>query len=271
MTLQQTTRGRHRADVRPITFLSDIRSSKVVRNSTVGVATAGLAFGLVAPAATAADYGPDPSASTQGASSSQGASNATASGATHTVSSGDTVAKIAAQYGASTRAVIEANGLGSDALIFPGDELTIPGASGSSSTQRGTDTASRDGQRSEANVQQASNSTTATGNAIVDTARQYVGTPYVWGGSTPAGFDCSGFTSYVFAQVGIDLPRNSGAQRGAGQIVSASEARPGDLVWWPGHIGIYTGDGNHIAARNPSTALHEGPIHRANPTFIRVA
>src|SRR5690625_5276994 len=111
VTLQQTTRGRHRADVRPITFLSDIRSSKVVRNSTVGVATAGLAFGLVAPAATAADYGPDPSASTQGASNSQGVSNATASGATHTVSSGDTVAKIAAEYGASTRAVIEANGL----------------------------------------------------------------------------------------------------------------------------------------------------------------
>src|SRR5690625_207986 len=132
VTLQQTTRGRHRADVRPITFLSDIRSSKVVRNSTVGVATAGLAFRLAAPAATAADYGPDPSASTQGASDSQGASNANT--ATHTVSSGDTVAKIAAEYGASTRAVIEANGLGADALIFPGDELTIPGASGSSST-----------------------------------------------------------------------------------------------------------------------------------------
>lgn len=133
--------------------------------------------------------------------------------------------------------------------------------------QRGTDTASRDGQRSAAPSSQASSS----GSAIVNIARQFVGTPYVWGGSTPAGFDCSGFTSYVYAQAGINLPRNSGAQRSAGQVVSASQAQPGDLVWWPGHIGIYTGNGNHIAARNPGTALHESKIWRANPTFIRVA
>ncbi|QGH68549.1 glycoside hydrolase [Pseudactinotalea sp. HY158] len=110
----------------------------------------------------------------------------------------------------------------------------------------------------------------ASGNAIVDIARRYVGTPYVHGGSTPSGFDCSGFTQYVFAQLGISLPRSSGAQRGAGRVVSASEARPGDLVWAPGHVGIYTGGGNHIAARQPGTPLYESVIYMSNPTFIRV-
>ncbi|UNX56308.1 NlpC/P60 family protein [Georgenia sp. TF02-10] len=110
----------------------------------------------------------------------------------------------------------------------------------------------------------------ASASAIVNIARQYIGTPYVTGGASPGGFDCSGFTQYVFAQAGISLPRTSSAQRGAGVVVSAAEARPGDLVWGPGHVGIYTGNGQHIAARNPSTPLYESPIYMSNPTFIRV-
>ncbi|WP_223411011.1 C40 family peptidase [Occultella gossypii] len=112
--------------------------------------------------------------------------------------------------------------------------------------------------------------TSASAAAVIDIAYRYVGTPYVYGGGTPSGFDCSGFTSYVFAQVGISLPRSSSAQRGAGTIVSASEAQPGDLIWWPGHVGIYLGGNQHIAARNPGTPLTAGPIYRSNPTFIRV-
>lgn len=110
----------------------------------------------------------------------------------------------------------------------------------------------------------------ATAAAVLAIARRYVGTPYVYGGATPAGFDCSGFTQYVFAQVGISLPRSSSAQRYAGTVVPASQAQPGDLIWGPGHVGIYTGNGQHIAARNPSTRLYEGPIYIANPVFIRV-
>jgi len=111
---------------------------------------------------------------------------------------------------------------------------------------------------------------TASGAAVLSIARRYIGVPYVSGGSTPAGFDCSGFTQYVFAQVGISLPRSSSAQRYAGRVVSAAEARPGDLIWAPGHVGIYTGNGNHIAARSPGTALYESPIYMSNPVFIRV-
>lgn len=107
----------------------------------------------------------------------------------------------------------------------------------------------------------------------MDIAFRYVGTPYAYGGASPSGFDCSGFTWYVFQQAGISIPRSSSAQRNAGTHISASEARPGDLVWWPGHIGIYLGDGQHIAARNPSKPLQAGPIShvgRGAPTFIRV-
>lgn len=148
---------------------------------------------------------------------------------------------------------------------------------------RSTETASRSGASAassssstavaEEDIAQAAPAPAASGNSIVDIAFRYVGTPYVWGGSSPSGFDCSGFTWYVFQQVGISIPRGSSAQAGAGTVVSASEARPGDLVWWPGHIGIYLGDGQHIAARNPSKPLQAGPISdvgRGTPTFIRV-
>lgn len=105
---------------------------------------------------------------------------------------------------------------------------------------------------------------------VLAIARQYKGVPYVTGGASPSGFDCSGFTQYVFAQVGISLPRTSSAQSGVGYRVSAADARPGDLIWKPGHIGIYTGNGQHIAARNPGKALTEGPTYMDNPVYIRV-
>jgi peptidoglycan DL-endopeptidase CwlO len=82
----------------------------------------------------------------------------------------------------------------------------------------------------------------------VGTAMQYLGTPYVYGGASPSGFDCSGFTMYVFAQIGVSLPHNAAAQYGMGTPVDRSQLQAGDLVFFNGlgHVGIYTGGGSFI-------------------------
>ncbi|WP_423463078.1 C40 family peptidase [Promicromonospora sp. MS192] len=110
----------------------------------------------------------------------------------------------------------------------------------------------------------------ASGSAVVSIAMRYLGVPYLWAGSTPEGFDCSGFTSYVFAQVGIDLPRTSSEQRYAGTEVSWADARPGDLIWTPGHIAIYAGDGMQVEAPVPGKTVRYTAIWQSNPTFLRV-
>ncbi len=83
---------------------------------------------------------------------------------------------------------------------------------------------------------------------VVGIAMRYLGVPYVWGGSTPRGFDCSGFVAYVFAQIGVSLPHSSYAMFGMGTPVSISELQPGDLVFFTGasHMGIYIGGGQFI-------------------------
>lgn len=94
-----------------------------------------------------------------------------------------------------------------------------------------------------------------TGSAIADYALQFVGSPYVWGGTTPAGFDCSGFTQYVFAQFGISLPRTSYGQETVGTIVSPANAMPGDLVTYNNHSAIYIGNGMVVNAMSPGQGV----------------
>lgn len=111
--------------------------------------------------------------------------------------------------------------------------------------------------------------TVAVGTQAVDVARGYIGTPYVWGGEDPSGFDCSGLIQHVYGELGIRLPRTTTELRHAGVVVD--DPQPGDLVWYPGHIGLYSGDGNKIHAPYSGTVVQEVPIWNPNDVlYIRV-
>lgn len=81
-------------------------------------------------------------------------------------------------------------------------------------------------------------------------ARRQLGVPYVWGGSSPAGFDCSGLVSWVYGRLGVALPHNAAALYGVGRPVPLTAMLPGDLVFFPGlgHVGLYVGHGQMIHA-----------------------
>ncbi|GAC1307854.1 MAG: hypothetical protein NVSMB21_12350 [Vulcanimicrobiaceae bacterium] len=93
-------------------------------------------------------------------------------------------------------------------------------------------------------------------SALLATALGYLGTPYVWGGAAPGGFDCSGFAYYAFARLGIGIPRTADAQFAAGRPV-AGDPLPGDLVFFQtydygaSHVGVYLGNGRFVNAIRP--------------------
>lgn len=107
-------------------------------------------------------------------------------------------------------------------------------------------------------------------SAAVNVAKRYIGTPYVYGGESPGGFDCSGFVQYVFRQIGHSLPRTASAQQRSTYRVS--NPRPGDLVFFGNpayHVGIYVGNGKIISARKPGTVVGITGIYGSH-SFHRV-
>lgn len=153
--------------------------------------------------------------------------------AEYTVVAGDTLWTIAEKTGVSVAALKQANGIQNDFLAI-GQVLRLP-LPGAPVTQA----PSRSGDR----VQ-----------TILAYARTLEGHPYRWGGSTPGGFDCSGFTVHVFGRHGVELPRTSFDQFNAGTAVNRNELRPGDLVFFTtyragaSHVGIYFGNGLFLHA-----------------------
>ncbi|MEJ4099370.1 C40 family peptidase [Corynebacterium mastitidis] len=103
----------------------------------------------------------------------------------------------------------------------------------------------------------------SNGQSIVDVARTKIGSPYVYGAAGPNAFDCSGFTSWVYSQVGKAIPRTSQAQASAGTPVAYEDLQPGDIVAFYGgasHVGIYAGNGMIIDALNSGSPVAERPL-----------
>jgi cell wall-associated NlpC family hydrolase len=110
------------------------------------------------------------------------------------------------------------------------------------------------------------------GTSILKVAANYVGTPYVFGGDTPRGFDCSGYVAFVFAQFGVAMPHSVHGQARLGIPIRAEDAMPGDLVIMNdmSHDGIYAGNGNFYHAPRPGDSVKLAPIYTSQVHYIRL-
>lgn len=212
------------------------------RRTGLGLAVAGIA--AVAAVAPASAYAPTVSGTQPASSAGFDSSAAAASGWNYSWST-DASGNTTYTYGNGTTATSSApaSSVGAAAAPAASSAPAAPAASNDVSTQ---------------SVAKASSEVPASSSGIVATAMSYQGAPYVWGGTTPGGWDCSGFTQYVYAQNGISLPRIAASQGAAG--TPTSNPKPGDLVIQNGgsHVGIYLGNGQMISALNPGqgTQVH---------------
>ncbi|WGG45426.1 peptidoglycan endopeptidase [Rossellomorea sp. DA94] len=166
---------------------------------------------------------------------------------TYTVQSGDTLSHIAVRYDVSVSSIKSWNGLSSD-TIYVGQKLSINGTS--------------DG------------GTQAPSSTVVDIAKKYVGTPYAWGGTSPSGFDCSGFIYYVFNQAGQSIARTN-TEGYYSKSYFTSSPKAGDLVFFENtykagisHMGIYLGNGEFIHASDSGVVVSKLSNTYWNPKFV---
>ncbi|MDO5063958.1 MAG: C40 family peptidase [Actinomyces bowdenii] len=270
------TTARHRKATRALTPLDDL--APTARRGFAVAASSGLALTMIASGASAAAAGAATEVGASAGSLEASGVGALAADARAAVTTNAAVAVDqdaqwtveAAPEVQAVAPVVEAAPVLAEAAPV---QEAAPAQDAIADVQAETETQATPAQAPAAPVQEAAPApaapSSAANSSVVAIAMQYVGTPYVWGGSSPSGFDCSGFTSYVYAQVGINLPRTSGAQAAAGYQVSAAEAQPGDLLVWPGHVAIYAGDGMLVEAGNEST----GVVYReiwGSPSYVRV-
>ncbi len=250
--VNDTRSGRHRASARynPAAELTTIVRSAGetgVKASAVLAASGG----LVATFALPAQASPNASSTTSSvaAAAPQGA-------ASEAPSALALAPAVVAPEAASPVAVDAVGVLGLKAVAKPKPK-PAPRVVADAVRDRSSSSTSRTSSRStptSSNVAQSS-------SEIVNIARTLLGIPYVYGGESPSGFDCSGFTQYVFGKAGISIPRTASAQQSAATRVS--DPKPGDLVFFGSpawHVGIYTGNGMMIDSPREGKSTSERPI-----------
>jgi len=247
--VSDSNRARHRAERRPLTALDDIATAASTGMATVGrrsalvAASGGLVMTMAIPASAAPSESP----------------------ATNLPPVDVTALTAEARAALATSPVVSVPT--EAAWGFDAPAITVTANPKPVVVERTAPAASRSAARPAESANNAIPQSVA-GNAVLEIAARYVGVPYVAGGASPDGFDCSGFVSYVYAQLGISLPRSSGDYYNVG--VRVTEPLPGDIIVSPGHVGIYAGDNLQIDAPRPGKTIQFRPIWQSNPVYVRV-
>lgn len=149
-------------------------------------------------------------------------------------------------FGGGTKTAVmnfqRSQGIAVDGIVGPATFNSISNAANGKGVVKGDSTSSNNG---------------SSASGIISAAKKYVGHNYVFGGTGPSGFDCSGFTQYIYGQAGVSIPRTTTSQANVGTRLSKSQLKPGDLLVFsntykagPSHVGVYIGDGNFVHAAN---------------------
>lgn len=176
-----------------------------------------------------------------------------------TVQPGQSLWSISQAHGVSLSQLEQWNHLTNNSILHVGEKIQLNGPSSSYATDN---LSARSGGPMSTNLSEA-----VLGEEIAQYARQYVGYPYVYGGMSPSGFDCSGFVKFVYAHFGIYVDRTSYGQFAEGVHISESDLQPGDLVFFdtdghgPSHVGIYLGDGEFISAQTPASGVQIASLY----------
>ena len=221
---------------------------------------------------------------------------------TATVKSGDSLYTIAQEYGVSVASLREANpNLGNSLTVGQSIIVNNPSKNPAAASSQQTQASSASSQQAQPSVannnqqaaqnnnnqqqngnnqaaqassqaQQSSTTRTGSGSNVVSFAESLIGVPYVYGGTTPSGFDCSGFVQYVYSHFGVNLPRTTTQQENCGTQIPVSQAQPGDLYFWGDkgstyHVAICIGNGQYIAAPEPGQSVSIGSTQYFQPSF----
>ncbi|WP_454931158.1 C40 family peptidase [Actinomyces israelii] len=253
-TTKPRPRARHRKDSRPVTSVTP-----VARRSLAAAASSGLALTMIA----------------SGASAASGTEAADSAGSLKDTGVGALAAGARDAVLTNPAIQISPNATANKTDADVAEEVTAEAPPEEPAPQADTAAKTGDSATTATNASETSASTApapaSNAGGAVAIAMQYVGRPYVSGAAGPDAFDCSGLVQYVYAQMGISLPRTAQAQGSAGRLVSAAEAQPGDIVYFGHHVGIYAGDGKMIDAGTEATGVVYRDIYETPIGYVRVA